>query len=63
MTDKRKHDLYALIFDRTLASVMKDAKMERKVGQWVVWMVWLLLWWWGGVVWLLLWWWWWWWWL
>lgn len=31
MSDKRKHDLYALIFDRTLASVMKDAKLERKV--------------------------------
>lgn len=31
MNDKRKHDLYTLIFDRTLASVMKDAKLERKV--------------------------------
>ena len=31
MNDKKKHDLYTLIFDRTLASVMKDAKLERKV--------------------------------
>ena len=31
MNDKRKHDLYTLIFDRTLASVMQDAKLERKV--------------------------------
>lgn len=30
MNDKKKHDLYTLIFDRTLASVMKDAKLERK---------------------------------
>jgi DNA topoisomerase IA len=31
--DKKKADLYQLIYERTLASVMKDAKIERKVSQ------------------------------
>jgi DNA topoisomerase-1 len=30
IADKKKLDLYTLIYERTLASVMKDAKMERK---------------------------------
>ena len=32
LDNKKKLDLYQLIYDRTLASVMKDAKIERKVG-------------------------------
>lgn len=30
IADKKKLDLYTLIYERTLASVMKDAKLERK---------------------------------